>query len=302
MAKLSCYQKFYRLDSLDEVVKKFQDTLMVSNKTFAYFVDWEKVKDNVKKYDYEINILNYLVGSNDPKAKLKEILRKNCEILPVLPLIIAVRDSEISVITNPEEPLETLKRFNFEKKTELSDNEINEIILFCERSGILKLFLEFKIKNLKDYLLGVEAGIDTNARKNRSGTAMESLVDPILKGIEGIRVFKQKTFKYLREKENIAIPERLLNRKFDYVIISKNVFFNMEVNYYDGQGSKPQEIVDSYTNRKNELSKEGWNFIWLTDGLGWKQGNHQIRNAFNDMDYVLNIEFARSGILKEILA
>lgn len=274
---------------------------MASNKTFTYFVDWQKVKENVEKFGYEINTLNYLVGCNDPKAKLKEILKKNSEVLPVLPLIIAVRDLEISVITNPEKPLETLKKFNFEKKAELNDNEINEILLFCERAGILKLFSEFKIKNLRDYLLGVEAGIDTNARKNRSGTAMESLVDPILKGIEGIRIFKQKTFKYLREKEKITTPERLLNRKFDYVIISKNIFFNMEVNYYDGQGSKPQEIVDSYTNRKNELSKEGWNFIWLTDGIGWKQGNNQIRNAFNDMDYVLNIEFARDGMLKEIL-
>lgn len=274
---------------------------MVSNKTFAYFVDWQKVKENVEKFEYEINTLNYLVGCNDPRAKLKEILKKNSEVLPVLPLIIAVRDLEISVITNPEKPLETLKKFNFEKKSELNDNEINEIILFCERAGILKLFSEFKIKNLRDYLLGVEAGIDTNARKNRSGTAMESLVDPILKGIEGIRVFKQKTFKYLREKEKIITPERLLNRKFDYVIISKSIFFNMEVNYYDGQGSKPQEIVDSYTNRKKELSKEGWNFIWLTDGVGWKQGGHQITNAFEDMDFILNLEFARGGILKEIL-
>lgn len=274
---------------------------MVSNKTFAYFVDWQKVKENVEKLEYEINTLNYLVGRNDPRAKLKEILKKNSEVLSVLPLIIAVRDLEISVITNPEKPLETLKKFNFEKKSELNDNEINEIILFCERAGILKLFSEFKIKNLRDYLLGVEAGIDTNARKNRSGTAMESLVDPILKGIEGIRIFKQKTFKYLREKEKIITPERLLNRKFDYVIISKSIFFNMEVNYYDGQGSKPQEIVDSYTNRKKELSKEGWNFIWLTDGVGWKQGGHQIRNAFEDMDFILNLEFARGGILKEIL-
>jgi len=154
---------------------------------------------------------------------------------------------------------------------------------------------------LRDFLLGVETGIDTNARKNRSGNAMESLVDPILNGIEEISMFKQKTFKYLKEEKNIDIPERLLNRKFDYVIIYKNKYFNMEVNYYDGQGSKPQEIVDSYTNRKNELSREKWNFIWLTDGVGWKTGTNQINNAFKDMDYVLNVEFARKGVLREIL-
>lgn len=301
MANISVYKKFYKINTLDELVEKFQETLMVSNKTFSYFVDWNKVKENVKKYDYEINILNYLVGVSDAKTKLKEILKKNPEVLPVMPLIIAVRDFEISIIEDPARPSETLSTFDFNKKSDLSDDEIDRIVTFSAKSGILNLFSDFKIKNLRDFLLGVETGIDTNARKNRSGTAMESLISPILEKIRGIKVFKQKTFKYLKEKENIDIPHRLLNRKFDYVIIVKGQYFNMEVNYYDGQGSKPQEIVDSYTNRKNELSKKRWGFIWLTDGVGWRSGTNQIINAFNDMDYVLNIEFARNGILKEIL-
>ncbi len=99
----------------------------------------------------------------------------------------------------------------------------------------------------------------------------------------------------------MSIPQKLLNRKFDYVIIAKNKKFNLEVNYYDGQGSKPQEIVDSYTNRKKALAMAKWGFIWLSDGIGWKKGAHQITNAFNDMDYVLNIEFARKGILEAIV-
>lgn len=301
MANLSVYQKFYKITNIDELVKKFQETLMISNKTFSYFVDWDKVKQNVKKYDYEVNLLNYLVGVSEPKTKIKEILKRNPEVLPVLPLIIAVRDSEISVIHDPARPIETLANFDFNKKNTLSDDEIEKVVTFCDKSGILSLFSEFKIKNLRDYLLGVETGIDTNARKNRSGNAMEALISPILDKIKGIKVFRQKNFKYLKEKEKINIPQRLLNRKFDYVIIANSKHFNMEVNYYDGQGSKPQEIVDSYTNRKNELAREKWGFIWLSDGIGWKKGTNQISNAFKDMDYVLNIEFARKGVLQEIL-
>ncbi len=301
MASLAVYQKFYKVSNVEELVRKFQETLMVSNKSFTYFVDWEKVKANVKKYEYEINILNYLVGVSDSKAKLREILAKNPEVLPVLPLIIAVRDLEIAVIEDPTRPSETLKKFDFNKRNNLSREEIENIVNFCHSSGVLNLFADFKIKNLRDYLLGLETGIDTNARKNRSGNAMESLINPILDKIKGIKVINQKAFKYLKEKENMSIPQKLLNRKFDYVIIAKGKNFNLEVNYYDGQGSKPQEIVDSYTNRKNELSRAKWGFIWLSDGIGWKKGVHQITNAFNDMDYVLNIEFARKGILNEIL-
>lgn len=301
MAILSVYQKFYKVNNLEELVLKFQETLMISNKSFSYFVDWEKVKENVKKFEYEINILNYLVGNSNPREKLKEILSKNPEVVPVIPLIVAVRDLEIAVIADPSRPLETLDKFNFNKKDKLTANEIEDIIDFCNKAGILNLFFDFKINNLRDYLLGLEVGIDTNARKNRSGTAMEALISPILDEIKGIKVFKQKTFKYLKEKENIDIPKKLLNRKFDYVIIANTKRFNLEVNYYDGQGSKPQEIVDSYINRKNELAKAKWDFIWLSDGVGWKKGAHQITNAFNDMDYVLNIEFARKGLLNEIL-
>jgi type II restriction enzyme len=219
----------------------------------------------------------------------------------VLPLIIAVRDLEISVIKDPTRPSETLRKYDFNKKNKLTKEEIEDIVNFCQSAGILRLFADFKIKNLRDYLLGLETGIDTNARKNRSGDAMESLISPILDKINGVKVIKQKTFKYLKEKENISIPQKLLNRKFDYVILTNDKKFNLEVNYYDGQGSKPQEIVDSYTNRKNELLGAKWNFVWLSDGLGWEKGTHQITNAFNDMDYVLNIEFARKGILAEIL-
>ncbi len=301
MANLSLYKKFYKVNNIDELVKKFQETLMTSNKTYSYFVAWDKVKKNVQKYDYEINILNYLVGSSDPRNKLSEILKKNPEVLPVIPLIIAVRDLEIAVIDDPARPAETVKEFDFSKKTNLTAKNIEDIVVFCDKAGILKLFSEFKIKNLRDYLLGLEAGIDTNARKNRSGTSMESLVDPILDKIKSISVVKQKTFKHIKEKFGVAVPDRLLNRKFDYVIIADKKFFNLEVNYYDGQGSKPQEIVDSYTNRKNELAKAKWGFIWLTEGPGWKKGAHQITNAFNDMDFVLNLSLASAGVLKEIL-
>lgn len=301
MATLSIYNKFYKVNTINDLVKKFQNTLMLSNKTFSYFVDWDKVRQNVIKYSYEINILNYLIGVTDPKAKLKEILRKNPEVLPVLPLIIAVRDSQIAVIENPVKPSETTRQYDFSKKLKLSDKDIEETLLFCEKAGIFELFSKFQLKNLNDFLLGVETGIDTNARKNRSGTAMESLVTPILDKIKGVKVIKQKTFKYLQEKEKLNVPKKLLNRKFDYAIIVGSKYFNMEVNYYDGQGSKPQEIVDSYTNRRNELVKGGWKFIWLTDGVGWKSGTNQLANAFKDIEFILNLEFARKGILEEII-
>jgi len=141
---LSLYKKYLKVNTLEELIKEFQGTLLESNMTFSYFCDWEKIKKNVAKYTYEINILNYLVGATDVCAKLKEILKKNPETLKVLPLIIAVRDLDISVIRDPEQPFETLTKYSFDKKV-LNDTNIKEIISFCEESGIIALFSELKI-------------------------------------------------------------------------------------------------------------------------------------------------------------
>lgn len=297
---LSLYKKHLKINTLDELIKEFQGTLLESNMTFSYFCDWDKIKKNVEKNKYEINILNYLVGVKDVKAKLQEILKKNPETLKIIPLIIAVRDLDIAVIKDSERPIETLSKYNFDKKA-LTDADIKDIVSFCEDSGIVALFSDFRIKDLRDYLLGVETGLDTNARKNRSGTAMESLISPILKKIKGITVYSQQSFESICGKNGIPKCDGIENRKFDFVVKAPTKCYNIEVNYFSGQGSKPQEIVDSYINRNNELKRAGWGFIWITDGVGWKSGINQLTKAFKEMDYVLNVVLAKKGLLQDIL-
>jgi type II restriction enzyme len=301
LKNLSLYKKHLSVNTVGETIKKFLDTLLESNATFSYFCDWDKIKKNVAKYSYEINILNYIVGASDVEAKLREILLKNPEVLKVIPLIIAVRDTDISVIKDPRSPLESTTSYNFDKKY-LTKAEIDKIISFCSGSGILSIFSDIKIKDLRDYLLGVETGLDTNARKNRSGAAMETLISPIFQNIKNIKVYSQKKFNSITGKDGIPECAPLEDRKFDYVIKTPSKCYNVEVNYYSDTGSKPQEIVDSYINRNNELRKAGWEFIWITDGAGcWRNQTSQLTKAFNEIDYVLNVSFAKSGLLEAIL-
>ena len=76
---------------------------------------------------------------------------------------------------------------------------------------------------------------------------------------------------------------------------------NVEVNYFSGGGSKPEEIVDSYINRKEDLEGLGWSFIWITDGACWRIAENQLRKAFQRMEYVLNVQFVHKGMLREAL-
>jgi len=59
------------------------------------------------------------------------------------------------------------------KRSKVNKKTIPQIVDFCIKTGIIDLFQE--IKDVHDYLLGVEVGLDTNARKNRSGDIFEKM-------------------------------------------------------------------------------------------------------------------------------
>jgi type II restriction enzyme len=59
--------------------------------------------------------------------------------------------------------------------------------------------------------------------------------------------------------------------------------------------------VDSYIERQNELKNNGFEFIWITDGEGWRGQKNQIHKGFEKIDYLLNLHFVRLGLLEGIL-
>ena len=68
--------------------------------------------------------------------------------------------------------------FNKKRGSKLSDEDVDGYLQFMKKSGLFVIFNS--TKNLFDYVLGVEVGMDTNARKNRSGEAMEQLIKPVI--------------------------------------------------------------------------------------------------------------------------
>lgn len=154
-------------------------------------------------------------------------------------------------------------------------------------------------------MTGIEVGLDSNARKNRSGKAMENLIESLINNcrsrLKMKDIIKQQRFLVI-EKMGFKVPKELRNRKADFILIKEpDKVVNIEANFYNVSGSKPQEIVDSYINRQEELRNAGFCFIWITDGHAWKNGQNQIYKAFDKIDFILNTKFARDGLLIKIL-
>lgn len=61
------------------------------------------------------------------------------------------------------------------------------------KSGLindLDMFKSKQIKSVIDYVLGVEVGLDSNAKKNRTGKLMEKLIEIFIKELCGKYSYK----------------------------------------------------------------------------------------------------------------
>jgi type II restriction enzyme len=218
-----------------------------------------------------------------------------------MPILLAIRDLEFPVIYDfPDRS--TIKNYNFKKEDELTLEEINKYSELAEKSGLFEVFS--LVSSFHDYILGVEVGMDTNAHKNRSGQIMEKAMYPIVKNIcssKHIDFHFQEKFKVVGEKYKVKAPKDTPNRKPDFILQKGGKFVNIEVNFFNKSGSKPEEIIESYSNRRNKLLSAGWGFIFITDGNVWNKSLNQLKNGFENIDYLLNLDFVGKGMLEAAL-
>ena len=273
--------------TFEEYFKDFMETLLPTNKTYEYFVDWEKVRSLAGTYKKELSILGKLYGLDRDNAKLvlEEIIKSHPSLLPVIPALIAERGTNKRVDIYDPDKGEFLK-FDFNPHI-VSESEAEAIIEFCEKSGVLDILTQ--VKNLHEYLLGVEVGIDTNSRKGRSGTLFEGMVKRLIdkKVPNYIKVVTQD--KYFSLYETIGKTKREKAKRHDFVLYRNNTpIIVIEVNFYNVTGSKPIEIVGSYITLNRAARKKGITFVWITDGPAWKKMKEPLLRGMKEIDWVVN--------------
>lgn len=119
-----------------------------------FFVALDKVLGNVSKVEIPLNILNSLIGKDNLSERLAEIIRSYPEVVPVIPLLIAVRETNIRIAD-----LSGDIEYSFFKRKSYSDDEISKIVEFTDKCGFLKIISDKAVKNLVGYCVGVEVGL-----------------------------------------------------------------------------------------------------------------------------------------------
>jgi len=162
-----------------------------------------------------------------------------------------------------------------------------------------------KIKNLYDYAIGVEVGLDSNGRKNRGGHLMEDLVESYIKKIENIKYYKEIKSTEIEKMYNIDLSP-ITNfgqniKRLDFVIETDNKIYGIETNFYNSSGSKLNETARSYKYiAENSKNIENFEFMWITDGQGWKSAKNNLCETYEVMDYIYNINDLKNGALNNI--
>lgn len=280
---------------------KWLSTMKDSIATWTYYTDFDKVYENVQKIKVELNILNSLIGSKNIEEEFKSIVRQYPNVLVVVPILLAKREAEIKV-----QDADGSYVFNFVKM----NYTVEQYALFMRNSGLFDLLQNHIINNLVDYVLGIEVGMDTNGRKNRTGHVMEDLVESyLIKAglVKGKTYFKEMCASDVEKQFKLDLS-KLSNdgkteKRFDFVFVGAlGTVFACECNFYGSSGSKLNETARSYkTLALESKGVKGFQFVWFTDGLGWNDAKHNLEETFDVLDNLYNLEDLENGAVENLV-
>ena len=254
----------------------FLSQLKETNATLGFFTDFSKVSSSVAKIEVKLNQLNYLIGKDNLHAAVELVYNENPKAFEVLDILVAVRKKDKKLVLNEKlQPVLLESYFN----------DVDSIYTYIEGTGLGDLFRSKKITNLVDYVFGVEVGLDTNARKNRSGKLMAEAV---------AKVFTEANVVYEEEVNSTTFNDlKGLGKdlkRFDFVIRKKDKIFLIETNFYNDGGSKPNEVARSYSDIAPKINaNKKYEFVWITDGQGWLSAKNKLEEAYGIIPRVYNL-------------
>ena len=257
----------------NEFISQLQET----NQTLDFFCDFDKIAENVDNIKLSLCILNSLIGTTDLRKSVEAIWNRDKSAFSIMDILIAVRSEGKKYVIDANGNCIILNRL-FES--------VDGVIEYLENTGLADIFKNRQIKDLVDYVFGIETGLDTNARKNRSGHVMENRVAKIFAD-NGIR-FEQEVYSSAWDELKSVLGDD--EKRFDFVIKTAAKTYLIEVNFYSSGGSKLNEVARSYSEIAPKVnSVHGFEFVWITDGIGWKSAKNKLQEAYSIIPSIYNL-------------
>lgn len=284
--------------NFDEWLATFTDNI----NSYTYYVDFEGVYANAQLFKRELALMQTLIGSKNIRKEFKDLVTDYPEVIKCIPILLALRDTVIAVTDGDGRKDYDFKKMNY---------SLDDYCDFMEKTGLFDLLANHVVSNLYDLAgLGINIGLSSNGRKNRGGHQMEDLVEGYIEKagfVKGETYFKEMYLTEIEEKwgydlSNIS-AEGTSTKRFDFVVKpegSDNVYV-CECNCYSSGGSKLNETARSF--KTIALETEGIPnvyFVWFTDGEGWKSAKRNLKETFDVLEDIYNIQDMENGVIKKV--
>lgn len=133
---------------------------------------------------------------------------------------------------------------------------------------------------------------------------MEDLVESFIKKT-GVEYYKEMYLTEIESKWGVDLSaisaEGTSTKRWHFVVKTNNTIYVIETNFYDGGGSKLNETARSYKMIAEESRQvSGVEFIWITDGGGWKSARRNLEETFNIMKHLYNISETEAGVFEHL--
>ena len=260
-----------------EQFNHFMSQLRETNATLDFYCDFPKIARNVADIEISLNMLNFLIGKENLREAVQSLWDRDPHVFEVMDILIATRKKDDKKYIDNDGSMHSVHSLF---------SSVDGVMKFLEGTGLDEVLKNKEVKDLVDYVFGVETGLDTNARKNRSGEITETLVARIFDNA-GIRYREQVSSK---EFPSIAVALGADQKVFDFVITANGKNYLIEVNFYSGGGSKINEVARSYTDVAPKVNGvHGFEFVWITDGIGWNSARNKLEEAFAAIPSIYNL-------------
>ncbi|MGK0555226.1 type II restriction endonuclease [Macrococcus capreoli] len=280
----------------------FMETRSVLSFLANYWVNYDNVRKNIALYDTpDLYTLDYLIGKSD--EEINDFFTERKELLLMTPKLLGIRPTKLDKGVLEVQDVDGTYKLNFK---EIDEENIALYLQFIHDSGLGWVLKNGLRKSVHDYAIGVEAGLDSNGRKNRSGKMGEAYLEEVLKELavkRGWLSHGQTTAKKVKELYNLDLEDTFDNRQFDGSLFNpkRKKLYLFEVNNFNGGGSKSKASATEFKDLQDRFSRTNHEFIYVTDGKGWDSDKSHLIEAMEYIGKVFNYKMIEDGYLEDYL-
>ena len=265
-------------------------------------MDFDTVKENVSTFDSpDLYTLDYLIGKDD--KTINAFFTERNDLLLLIPKLLGIRENKLNNCYLTVQDIECTYTLNFNK---IEKEKIGLYLKFVHDSGLGWLLKNGLKKSVHDYSMGVEAGLNSHARKNRSGNMGENYLEVVLQDIAESKnwLFNgQTTSKKVKELYGLDLDDTFGNRQFDGSLYNseRQKLYLFEVNNFNSTGSKSKASATEFKDLHDRFSRTNHEFIYVTDGKGWDSDKSHLLEAMQYIGKVFNYQMIEDGYLTDYL-